>query len=462
MATTAVLTGRSTGERYQGQPGAALAAAAAYRDRDLRALREWLAIPSVSADPRCAPAVTRAADWLAGRLREAGARVCRIPTGGGPDVVVGEVAADRPGRPVVLVYGHYDVRPAGRGWTSPAFTPTRRGGLLYARGSNDDKGQLFAHVAALHAWCRTGRPPVGVTVVAEGAEEIGSPGFEVAMTRLRARLRPDVVLVSDTERADGRTPAVVLSQRGQLSLEIRVHAGGPAVHAGRLGGVVVDPCAVLVAVLASVRRGLSAWAPPANFPAALPVVRRTDAELVRAARGRAVVGTRLDHRLTHRAAVSITDLRAGDSSGAAPAACWARLDIRVPPGREPRHVLTEVRRVVGATAPPRVRVDVRALSAHRGSVLSPPTWVRSALAAASRVGFGRPPVYVRSGGSIPAVAMLQTVFGRDPVLLGLGSPAGNAHGPQEHLDLPGWNRAVRMSVALLATLGDAAADGRRR
>ncbi len=418
-------------------------------------------MPSVSADRRRAGEVVRAADWLADHLRRSGVRVRRLPTEAGRDVVVGEAGPHR-SAPTVVIYGHYDVRPAGRGWTGDAFVPRRDRGLLYGRGTNDDKGQLLAHVAALAAWCRIGGPPVRVAVVAEGAEEIGSHGLSGALARWRLRARPDVVLVSDTERAGRCTPAVVISQRGALHIEIVVDAGGHPVHAGRLGGAAVDPSAVLMSVLASIRRGLPCWAPAAPLPAAVPVRHRSDAAVIRAARGRAVVGARLDRRLTHGAAVSITDLLAGDGSGAAPSLSRARLDVRLPPGREPGPVLDEIRRAAHAAAPPGVRVGVRSLSAHRGSILDPQPWLRTALGVASRTGFGRPPAYLRSGGSIPAVGVLRDAFGRDPVLLGLGTPAGNAHGPQEHLDIAGWHGAVRTCVALLAALGDGADRTTRR
>jgi succinyl-diaminopimelate desuccinylase len=179
---------------------------------------------------------------------------------------------------------------------------------------------------------------------------------------------------------------------------------------------------------------------------------RGDADIARRARGRAVTGPGLDGRVGERAALSVTDLRAGDGSGAVPAWCRARLDVRVPPGTGPAPVLDRIARAARAVPPPGVRVGVRALACHRGLRLTPEPWVRRAVARACRTGFGRPAVYVRSGGSIPAVAVLRDAFGVDPLLLGLGTPGGNAHGPDEHLDLAGWRRSVRTCTALLAAL----------
>ena len=179
---------------------AALDSAREQRGRRLAELKSWLAIPSVSPDPARVDAVREAAAWLAAWLRALGAQVQQLPTRGGPPVVTGRIDGP-PSAPVVLVYGHYDVQPAGRGWTTDAFTPVVRAGVLYARGANDDKGQLFAHLAALDAWCRAGGIPVTVVIVAEGAEEVGSLGLPDVLQVLRRGVQADVVVVSDTERA---------------------------------------------------------------------------------------------------------------------------------------------------------------------------------------------------------------------------------------------------------------------
>ena len=174
--------------------------------------------------------------------------------------------------PVLVVYGHYDVQPAGRGWTTDAFTPVIRAGVLYARGANDDKGQLFAHLAALDAWRRVGGAPLTVVIVAEGAEEIGSPGFAEAISGLRRRVHANAVLVSDTERASMGRPAVTVSQRGQITMTVVVDTGGPPVHPGRLGGAVADPSVVLAAALIDLQNAALSWAGPAGpaIPARSP------------------------------------------------------------------------------------------------------------------------------------------------------------------------------------------------
>jgi acetylornithine deacetylase/succinyl-diaminopimelate desuccinylase-like protein len=431
----------------------ALTAARRSRADRLAELSDWLTIPSISADARRNADVARAARWLAGWQRDHGARVSLRPTSRQRDVVLARWPA-RPGAPVVVVYGHYDVQPPGPGWSSDPFTPVVRNGLLHARGAGDDKGQLFAHLCALDAWQRAGGAPVEVVVVAEGAEEVGSPGFAAVARRLARQVRPRAVVVSDTERDDDGAPTVTVSQRGHLTAELVVGAGGPEVHAGRLGGAVVDPGLVLADALTALRDGLVPSLGTASTRAGgvLPR-RRSDAAVTRAAGGRATMGVGLDERITRRAALTVTRLNAGGSGGAVPARASARLDLRLPPRANPAEVLSLARVQLRKLAPPPgTTIRLRAVTATPGLETTPDVATRLAAEEACATGFGRPPTYVRSGGTIPPAGLLARAFGISPLLLGFGMPAGRAHGPDEAMDLAGWAAAIDTSVALLAAL----------
>jgi len=427
-----------------------LRAAAAQRQERLAELRAWLAIPSVSADPRRAEAVVRAARWLAAWLSRVGARVELLPVRGGAPVVVGTVAGP-PQAPVLLIYGHYDVQPPGPGWTTDPFVPVVRRGSLYARGANDDKGQLFAHLAALAAWCHTVGSPATVVVVADGAEEVGSPGFASAATVLRRQVGPvDAVVISDTERAGADCPSVTVSQRGRLALHVEVDTGGPAVHPGRFGGGVIDPSLVLARVLVELERWSVGWREPVRRPPPVRVTRLSDREIRRRVLGRATEAADLDHRVTLRPAVTVTALRTGSMSTAVAARAAARLDVRLPPGVEPDTAVRQITTCLRDLAPPKTRIVTDVVAAHAGEHLVPAPADREAVGFATKTGFGRPPMYVRSGGSIPTVGVLRRLFDTTPVLLGLGTPAGGAHGPNEHMDLRGWERSIDTCVALIA------------
>jgi acetylornithine deacetylase/succinyl-diaminopimelate desuccinylase-like protein len=437
-------------------PPAVLAAARRWRADRLTELIDWLAIPSVSAEPARAAHVARAARWLASWQRAHGASVEVRPTASGRDVVLGHWTAP-PGASLVVIYGHYDVQPAGPGWSSDPFTPVVRDGVLYARGAGDDKGQLFAHLCALAAWRQAGIAPVQVLVIAEGAEEVGSPGFGAVVGELARRIRPRAVVVSDTERDDGGSPTVTVSQRGHLAARLEVDTGGPNVHPGRLGGAVVDPSLVLSEALLALRDellpGLGTHPPSVLGVQLRP---RTDAAVERIAGGRAMAGPGLDQRVTLRGALSVTRLSTGGWRSAVPTRSAARIDLRLPPRTDPAEVLIRARRLLDAITPRGTTVRLRVVAGTQGVETTPDAPTRRAAEEACAEGFGRPPVYVRSGGTVPAVGMMARAFGIRPLLLGFGTPGSNAHGPNEAMDLAGWAAGVDTSAALLSALARSA------
>lgn len=429
----------------------ALARARAGYELRLRELKSWLAIPSVSGDPQLRADVVRAGSTLVDFLHRSGARTTSISTRGAPPVVVGQLRGP-PGSPVVVVYGHYDVVPAGKGWTSPAFAPVVRGGVLFGRGSNDDKGQLFAVVAALHAWCEAGRLPATVVVIAEGAEEVGSPGLASALAKVSRRVRPDVVVACDTERDAAGVPTVTVSQRGLVLLDMVVDVGGPPVHAGRLGGAVVDPSIVLSRVVLDMRTALERSASTMGLRSDDRRVKaRDDSSVTRAAGGRAMAGTELDRRINLRPALSVIGLRAGDGASAVPGRATARLDVRLPATWDAAATVRMLQRIARRQARAGVSVEIKVRAAQPGFGAVPKAGLLHAVDEACVASFGKPAALVRSGGSLPAARLLATAFGMPPVLLGLGTPAGGAHGPDEHLDIAGWQRSVDLLVRLVAS-----------
>lgn len=407
-------------------------------DAALRDLEEWLRIPSVSGDPSYAGAVGAATAWVARRLRRGGSTVHVRGTTRAPVVL-----AHRPGRDprsgTLVVYGHLDVRPAGPGWTSPPFTPTQRGHRLVARGASDDKGQLMAHLAALDTWAARGGAPVGVLTVVDGAEEVGSPTLAAALRGPLPRLVLGVVVV-DTRGAGPGWPTLTVSQRGSVPVRVVVDVGGAPVHAGRLGGAVVDPTLVLARALLRAERAVRALPgpPPAPYP--------SDAAVRATAGGRAVHADAAA-RATVRGAVGVTRVHAAAAAGAVPVRVVADLDVRLPPGVPATVVRPLLERAVG----PHVTVQV----AHgtTGRLVRPPADVLAAVRTACVAAYGRAPVHTASGGSIPAVALLARRFGQDPALLGLAPADDGAHGPDEHLDLRAWPAMVGVHVALLAAFG---------
>jgi succinyl-diaminopimelate desuccinylase len=310
----------------------------------------------------------------------------------------------------------------------------------------------MAVVAALDGWRRAGGCPASVWVVAEGAEELGSPGLAAGLATLARRVQPDLVLVCDTERAPDGMPSVTVSQRGHLDLAVRVETGGTPVHPGRLGGAVVDPAVVLSQVILRLTTVLAAAGRRGpRSPAHARLRGRTDAQVARAAGRRATSGLGLDRRITELPALSVLRLTADAGTRAVPVRASALLDVRLPPSVDPTAAVRRLRRATQDIAPPGVRVTVSAGAAHSGHELLPASGHLAAVDAACRATYGRPVRLVRSGGSLPAASLLAEAFRTTPMLLGLGTPDGRAHGPNEFLDLAGWSDGVSLLVRLLAS-----------
>jgi succinyl-diaminopimelate desuccinylase len=441
--------------------GLATARAAAHKRTQgvLTDLENWLRIASVSGDPSHRADVSVAARWIANRLSRSTRRVQVASTPSGP-LVVARIPAARPGAGTVVVYGHFDVKPAGPGWTSSPFEPVRRGGLLFARGSSDDKGQVMAHIAAIEAWVSAGGPPVDVVVVLDGAEEIGSPGLESAVARPGVRaISGDsavAVVVSDTRMAKTGTPSVTVSQRGTISLSVRLDTGHGAVHAGRYGGAVIDPTVALATSIARASRTVGALTGPvlARSP--------TDDDVRAGAGGRALYPGPIAERTTTRGALTVSSFDAGSAPGSIPAAAKATLDVRLPPNMDP---VCGYRLVAGAlrrNAPANVEIQITCTAFGSGITMRQSSAIRRAIDDACLIAFGCRPINVASGGSIHAVGVLARTFHKAPILLGLGPPDDRAHGPDERLNLGDWVKGVDACVCLLDFLASARKSSQTR
>ena len=449
---------------------AAIAWARRHRERFLAELAELIRFPSVSADPRRAGDVRGCADWLARHLRQLGLESVVLPTGGHPLVRAGWHGA--PGRPTVLIYGHYDVQPVDplAAWRSPPFEATRRGDGLHGRGASDDKGQLFAHLKALEAWRRaTGTLPLNVVCLFDGEEEIGSPSLARALAEHRAAFEADVTIVSDTPMVGPGRPAVTHALRGMVSLEIRVEGPAHDLHSGTFGGIVPGAAQALCGALAALYDAGGRVAVPGFYDRVRPTtpherarLRRTgptDAE-VRAQAGHqggdGEPGYSLHERTTARPAVTVNGLAAGYAGpgpkAVIPARARAKLDVRLVPDQNPDEIAALVERHLAAAVPGTVRLVVDRYASVPPFAAAPDHPAMAAVVAACRTGFGTAPVLLRAGGSIPAVALLQAALGHTPLLLGFALPDDGAHAPNERLHLPTFWSAIDTSIALLAEL----------
>jgi len=450
---------------------AALAYARRHRERFLDELADFVRFPSVSSDPRHADDVMACARWLTGHLGGLSASEVRIiPTARHPIVH----AAWRPAKakPTVLIYGHYDVVSADplQAWRSPPFVATRRGESLYGRGTSDDKGQLFAHLKALEAFLRTsGTLPTHVVCLFDGDEELGSPSLGMLLASQRHAFEADFAVVSDTPILGPGRPALTYALRGLLSLEARVAGPRNDLHSGQFGGVVHNPAQVLCDLVSSLHDASGRVAVAGFYDRVRPAREAERASMVRM--GPTDYQVRLDagideawgepgythfERITLRPALSVNGLAGGHAGPGPktviPSSARTKLSVRLVPDQEPEEIADLLREHFERLAPTTVRVDVTTDTAVRPFLADPDQPGVRVAREAYRRGFGTVPAFLRAGGSIPAVGMLQEALGRSPLLMGFALPDDGMHGPNERLHLPTFWSAIETSIWLLAGL----------
>ncbi|MFI5244855.1 MAG: dipeptidase [Gemmatimonadales bacterium] len=431
-------------------------------------LNEFLRIPSVSARSEHDADTRRAAAWLHEKLAKTGFKTETIPTAGHP-VVLAEWRKAPPGAPTVLVYGHYDVQPPEplELWTSPAFEPVIRDGKLFARGSVDDKGQLWIHVKALEAQLAVrGTLPVNVIVLAEGEEEIGSEHLAEFVETYATRLACDAVVISDSSMFAPGIPSILSSLRGLAYFEITVRGPSSDLHSGMYGGAVVNPAMALAHILSTFHdtRGRIAikgfYDKVRPFPAeVLKGMKRlpfSDAKFrkevgVKALGGEA--GKTTLEKLWTRPTLEVNGMLSGYTGEGAktvlPGLSMAKVSCRLVPDQDPAVIERLLKAHVKKCAPPGVTVTVQALHGGKpwradleGRVFDA---ARRALAAA----FGREPVIVGEGGSIPVVGDFERVLKAPVLLVGFGLPGENAHAPDEWISVDNVRRGLRAMAMLL-------------
>jgi acetylornithine deacetylase/succinyl-diaminopimelate desuccinylase-like protein len=435
-------------------------------------LFDFLRIPSVSARSEHNPDTARAADWVADSLRAVGLTAEVIPTAGHP-VVLGEWRNAGPDAPTVLIYGHYDVQPAEplELWDSPPFEPTVRDGRIYARGSVDDKGQLFLHVKALEAHLtERGTLPVNVIVLAEGEEEVGSEHLAPFIQQHADRLKCDAVVISDSAMFAPGLPSILSSLRGMAYFQIDVQGPNGDLHSGSYGGAVVNPAMALARILATMHDADGRIAIPGfydsvrEWPAAVRDQMRTlpfDEQNFMHEVGVTSLGgergyTTLE-KLWTRPTCEVNGLLSGYTGEGAktvlPAKAMAKVSCRLVPDQSPAEIEQLMKAHVATVAPAGVTATVTHL--HGGmpwrADLQGPLFdaARRALTAA----FGREPVITGEGGSIPVVGDFERILGAPVLLVGFGLPGENAHAPNEWLGVENFEKGMRAMAALWDELG---------
>jgi acetylornithine deacetylase/succinyl-diaminopimelate desuccinylase-like protein len=434
-------------------------------------LYDFLRIPSISAKSEHDGDMKEAGEWLADRLRDAGltAEICETQ---GHPIVLGEWSGAGPDAPTVLIYGHYDVQPPEplEEWESPPFEPTERDGRMYARGSADDKGQLYMHVKALEAHLATnGNLPVNVVVLAEGEEEVGSESLVPFVKENKERLACDYVVISDSNMFAEGLPSILFSLRGMAYVELHVKGARSDLHSGQFGGTVRNPGNALSQIVASfhdengrvaiegfyddvedwgdeVREGIRG----------LPFDEeeyREDLE-VDALAGEA--GWSSLERLWIRPTCDVNGMLCGYTGEGAktvlPNKAMAKVSFRLVPSQTPEKTYALVRAHVEKVAPPGVEVEVHEL--HGGHPWRATVEGKhvDAAAAALEEAFGVKPVLQGEGGSIPIVVDFEEQLDASALLVGFGLPGCNLHAPNEWFEIAAFEKGIGALVRLYENL----------
>ena len=435
-------------------------------------LFEFLTIPSVSARSEHDADTARAAEWTAASLRAAGLEA-RVEKTAGHPVVVGKWSGAGAGAPTVLIYGHYDVQPAEPLdlWSSPPFVPTVRDGKLFARGSVDDKGQLFLHIKALEAHLKVrGKLPVNVIVLAEGEEEVGSEHLAPFIEANARELACDSVVISDSAMFAPGIPSVLSSLRGLAYFQIDVTGPAQDLHSGSYGGAVVNPAMALARILSTLHDAdghiaipgfydaVSSWSPKVlEQMRGLPF----DEEHFRGETGSPALGGEKGYtvleKLWTRPTCEVNGLLSGYIGEGAktvlPSKAMAKVSCRLVPDQDPAVIEELMKKHVASVAPAGVTAVVTHL--HGGkpwrAELNGPLFdaARRALAAA----FGREPVITGEGGSIPVVGDFARILGAPVLLVGFGLPGENAHAPDEWMSIENFTIGMRAIATLWDELG---------
>lgn len=431
-----------------------------HKQRFLDELFDLLRFPSISADPRYKGDVEKTAEFVAGKLREAGADNVAVCSTAGNPIVYGEKIFDA-SKPTVLVYGHYDVQPADplELWSSSPFEPTIRDGKIFARGACDDKGQFYMHVKAFELMSRTGTLSCNVKFMIEGEEEVGSVNLGNFVKENKEKLAADIVLVSDTAMISLEHPSLETGLRGLSYVEVEVTGPNRDLHSGVYGGAVANPATILCRMIASLHDENNHIAIPGFYDevAKLSELERNmlnnapyDETEYKSDLGVDELwgeqGYTTIERTGIRPTLEVNGIWGGYIGEGAktvlPSKAYAKISMRLVPNQV-SDTITELFKSHFERIAPR-SVTVKVTPHHGGEPVVTPTDSVAYRAAEKAVeeAFGKKPIPTRGGGSIPIVALFEKELGIKTVLMGFGLDSDNLHSPNEKYDLANYYKGI--------------------
>ena len=438
------------------------------QSRFLEEFFDYLRFPSVSAQPQHKKDLQACADWLIAHCRQIGLDAKLYQTKGHPIVVAKTPRAKNSKLPHYLVYGHYDVQPPEplELWKTPPFEPRLEGRNVFARGSTDNKGQNFAHLKAVEAYLKTGTPlPCDLTFVIEGEEEVGSECLSDFLKTNRHELNCKAIVISDTGMPSPVHPALGYALRGVMAFEITLHGPARDLHSGLFGGAIENPAMALANLLAKVRNKNGRITIPGFYDGVKPFTKfereqsalypLKDSQLKKLTGSPQLFGERgftATEQRSARPTFEINGLTSGyqgeGSKTIVPAWARAKITCRLVPDQKPEHIRKKVFAYLKKICPPTVRMEITAGHGAEAYLVSPTGNEAKAALRALEKAFGRKPILMREGGSIPIVNEFKKILGADSLLLGLGLPDDNPHSPNEKFNLDCFEKGQLMSAHL--------------
>lgn len=437
-----------------------------HSERFISELMDLLRIPSISADSRFKEDVKRTAESIADHLRNIGmSKVEIFPTEGHP-IVYGEKIISNE-KPTVMIYGHYDVQPPDPLdlWDSPPFEPvikkteTHPQGAIFARGSCDDKGQVFMHIKAIEILNNMGELPCNVKFLIEGEEEIGSRNLETFVKNHKALLTSDIILVSDTSIVSNDCPSITVGLRGLSYLEVEVVGPNRDLHSGVYGGAVANPVNVLCQMIASLHDENGKVTVKGFYDAVETLSAEYRNEMnkrpfsyetyckdldINATRGEN--GYTVIEQVSIRPTLDVNGIWGGYIGEGAktvlPSKAFAKISMRLVPNQVSAEITELFKAHFEAIAPDCVKVKVKPHHGGEAAVVSTESIGYAAASKAMEEAFGKKPIPTREGGSIPIVAMFKNVLGTDTILMGFGLDSDAIHSPNEHYGIFNYLKGI--------------------
>jgi acetylornithine deacetylase/succinyl-diaminopimelate desuccinylase-like protein len=438
------------------------------RDNYLEELKEYIRIPSISTLKSNIPDIKKCSRFVADSLKKAGMKKVKIIQTSGHPLVYGEWMG-APGKPTVLIYGHYDVQPVDpiELWKSPPFDPVVKSGKIWARGADDNKGQNFIHIKSVEAYLKTtGKLPVNIKFLIEGEEEIGSENLEIFIKENKKLLKCDSVLISDTSMYGPGKPTINYGLRGLCYMEIELTGPDRDLHSGSFGGGIANPINELAKMISKLVNKDGKITIPGFYKNVKKLTKKerenykklkySDKALMKEYKVKALEGEKgysTLERISGRPTLDCNGIVGGFIEEGAktvlPSKASAKISMRLVPDQDPKTIAKLFTKYVKSLTPKSVKIEVKELHGGLPIVMSLDDKAITAASKAVAKAFGKETVFTREGGSIPIVVDFAKQLKAPVVLMGFGLETDNIHSPNEHFDLKNFELGMISSAYFL-------------